>query len=56
VQVFLQGAPDRYFNRRIIAVLPLEPDRFGRMQGRLRHESRPRTAVRLCGMDQEGMT
>jgi hypothetical protein len=37
---FLQGVPDCNFDRRVVAVLPLEPERLGRMQRGLRHESR----------------
>src|SRR6266480_5701805 len=54
--VFLQRLPNGDFDRRIIAVLPIEPERFDRMQWGLRHEPRRRAVVPLRGMDKEGMT
>jgi hypothetical protein len=36
----LQGLPDRDFDRRILAILPLKPEWLGRVERRLRHETR----------------
>jgi hypothetical protein len=38
--VFLKRLPNRDFNRRVIAILPIEPERLGRKQRWLCHEAR----------------
>jgi hypothetical protein len=51
-----QRLPNSDFDRRIVAVLAIEPERLGRMQRRLRQEPRCRSVVSLRGMDKKGMT
>src|SRR6185312_4469257 len=51
----LQGLPNGSFDRRIIAVFSLEPERFGWVQRRLRHETWRGSPVHLRGVNEEGV-
>jgi hypothetical protein len=44
---------DGQLDRRIVVVHPIKPERLGRMERRLRHETRLRATVHLRGMHQE---
>ena len=51
-----EADPDRFLDRRVRPIRPIQQERLCSLERWLRKETRPRSAMRLRGMNQKWMT